>query len=49
MQFKDLITETYINAIGFDDRAQANKEKYKQVFEYISINILITTVGIFFI
>jgi len=29
MQFKDLITETYINAIGFDDRAQAIKEKYK--------------------
>ena len=29
MQFRELITETYINAIGFDDRAQAIKEKYK--------------------
>ena len=31
MRFKEFITETFVNIIGFDDTAQANKEKYKDL------------------
>ena len=31
MRFKEFITETFVNIIGFDDTAQANKEKYKDI------------------